>query len=78
MSQGVANTLAWDDGPELTERELEVCRLVALGYSTRETAAELGLSTRTVESYRSRLNTKLGVKSRRELVAFALRKRLIP
>ena len=60
------------------ERELAVCRLVALGFSTAQIAEELGLSTRTVESYRSRLNTKLGFESRSDLVSFALKRRLLP
>lgn len=63
--------------PDLTERELEVCRLIALGYSTREAAEELGVSTRTVDGYRARLNEKLGFQSRRDLVAFALKHRII-
>ena len=78
ISQGAASQLAADDGPQLTERELAVCRLVALGFSTAQIAEELGLSTRTVESYRSRLNTKLGFESRRDLVSFALKRRLLP
>lgn len=78
ISQGAASQVAADDGPELTDREVTVCRLVALGFSTTQIAEETGLSTRTVESYRSRLNTKLGFENRRDLVAFALEKRLIP
>lgn len=74
---GAASTLANEDDPDLTERELEVCRLIALGYSTREAAEELGVSTRTVDGYRARLNEKLGFESRRDLVAFALKHRII-
>lgn len=78
ISQGAAATLANEDEPDLTERELAVCRLIALGYSTREAAEELGVSTRTVDGYRARLNEKLGFESRRDLVQFALKYRLIP
>jgi two-component system response regulator NreC len=62
----------------LSSREKEVLRLVALGYTNREIAEQLFLSVRTVETYRARLMEKLGLKSRGELVRYALRKGLRP
>lgn len=62
----------------LTEREAQIARLVALGYSNRQIAEELFLSTRTVESHRSRLLRKLGATDRRELVSWALEHHMIP
>ncbi|WP_299284509.1 response regulator transcription factor [Thermoflexus sp.] len=55
----------------LTPRELEVLRRIALGYTNRQIAEELGISIRTVETHRANLMGKLGVNSRVELVRYA-------
>ena len=55
----------------LTEREIQVLRLIAHGYTTPEIAAELYLSERTVEAHKTRLMEKLGVRGRRALVQYA-------
>lgn len=65
-----------DDG--LTDREAEIARLIALGYSNAQIGQELFLSTRTIESHRSRLTDKLGVEDRRELVSWAIAHHVIP
>ena len=56
----------------LTVRERDVVRLVALGDTSREIAARLVLSVRTVEAHRARVQARLGVSSRGELVRWAL------
>ena len=56
----------------LTPREQEVCRLLALGHTNVEAAAALGISDRTVETHRTNIMEKLGLRSRAELVRFAL------
>ncbi len=56
----------------LTERELEVLQLVALGQTNREIANELVLSQRTVQRHISNLYAKIGVRNRSEATAFAL------
>jgi DNA-binding NarL/FixJ family response regulator len=56
----------------LSEREQEVLQLVALGYTSREIAARLSLSIKTVETYRARGMEKLHLRSRAALVRFAL------
>jgi len=56
----------------LSEREIEVGRLVAFGASNKEIAAELNLSAKTVESYKASINEKLGIHSRAEMVRYAL------
>ena len=56
----------------LTDRELEVFELIALGRSTRETASSLGISPKTVESHQSRIKRKLGVGSTHELLRVAM------
>ncbi|UJA18947.1 response regulator transcription factor [Thermoleophilia bacterium SCSIO 60948] len=61
----------------LSDRETEILRLVALGYTNGEIAAELFLSVRTVESHRSHLQRKLGMSKRSELVRYALRNGLV-
>jgi two-component system, NarL family, response regulator NreC len=55
----------------LSEREKEILRSVALGYTNPEMARTMGLSVRTVETYRHRLQQKLGLRSRAELARFA-------
>jgi DNA-binding NarL/FixJ family response regulator len=57
----------------LTPREREVLRLVADGKSNAEAAAILGLSPRSVETYRARLMQKLGIEDLPTLVKFAIR-----
>jgi two-component system response regulator NreC len=64
----------WDT---LSEREREVLRQVALGYTSAEIAEQLNLSVKTVETYRARGMEKLGLTSRAALVRFALGKGLI-
>jgi two-component system response regulator NreC len=56
----------------LTEREFEVLRLLALGHTNAEIGAQLHLSVRTVESHRAHLQRKLRRPSRAELVRYAL------
>jgi two-component system response regulator NreC len=62
---------------ELTERETEVLRLIARGKTNAEIATDLKLSVRTVETHRTRIQQKLGLSSRPELVGYALDHRLI-
>ena len=58
----------------LSEREEEVLRLIAWGESNKEIAGRLGLSTKTVETYKARIAEKLGLRSRTEIVRYALRR----
>lgn len=64
--------LGADDDGVLTERELQVLRLVALGHTNSEIAAQMYISSRTVETHRANLQRKLGVSGRPELVRYAL------
>ena len=57
---------------DLSEREVEVLRLIALGHTNAEIAAQLYLSTRTVETHRAHIQHKLRRTSRAELVRYAL------
>lgn len=57
---------------ELSDREVEVLRLIAWGYSNKEIAAQLDISVRTVETYKVRLMEKLDFHSRSEIVRYAL------
>ena len=58
----------------LSPREVEVVRLVAWGYSNKDIAARLHVSSKTVEGYKTRLFEKLGLGSRVELVRYALKR----
>ncbi|MBA3744533.1 response regulator transcription factor [Sporichthya sp.] len=55
----------------LSEREKEILRYLSLGYTNPEMAEMLSLSVRTVETYRWRLQQKVGLRSRAELVRLA-------
>ena len=57
---------------ELTDRELEVFRLIGQGHGTRQIAEELHLSVKTVESYYAHIKEKLSLKNARELVQHAV------
>jgi len=67
MPEGPGGRLA-----ELSDREIEVLRLIALGHTNNEIAEQLFLSIRTVETHRSHIQQKLGVSTRAELVRYAL------
>lgn len=55
----------------LSERERDVLVRIATGFSNKEIAAELGLSVKTVESYKARATEKLGLKTRVDIVRYA-------
>jgi two-component system response regulator NreC len=56
----------------LSEREVEVLRMIALGHTNTQIATELYLSVRTVETHRAHVQQKLGLADRSELVRYAL------
>ena len=58
--------------PELTEREEQVLRLIAWGQSNKEVAAKLGISVKTVESYKATALDKLRLRSRTDILRYAL------
>ncbi len=62
---------------KLTQREVEVLRLIAFGHTSVEIARMLHLSPRTIETHRAHIHKKLGLASRSELVRYALRRGLI-
>ena len=62
---------------DLTEREVEILRLIALGHTNGEIASQLYLSVRTVESHRAHIQQKLRRTTRAELVRYALDKGLV-
>src|ERR1700691_5533995 len=57
---------------DLTDRELEVFRLIGEGFGTRQIAEALHLSVKTVESYQAHIKEKLSLRSARELVQHAV------
>jgi two-component system response regulator NreC len=57
---------------DLSRREREVLRLLAQGHSNQEIATQIRVSVKTVETYRTRLSEKLGLKGRAELYRFAV------
>lgn len=63
--------------PTLSQREKEILRMLAEGYSNKEIAEELVVSPSTVHSHRSNLMNKLGMGNRRELIQYARQRGLI-
>jgi len=63
--------LAENSDVELSQRETEVLKLIALGYSNKEIASKLELSVKTVETYKKRSVEKLGLRSRVDIVRYA-------
>jgi two-component system response regulator NreC len=59
-------------GRELSEREAEVLRLIAWGYSNKEIAARMEISVKTVEAHKANAMKRLGMQSRIDIVRFAL------
>jgi len=85
ISPGTAERLALyieADGPEephqlLSDREFQVMRALAQGKSVTQLAEELGLSAKTVSTYRTRVLEKMGMSSNSELIRYAVRHGLI-
>ena len=61
----------------LSERELDVLRLIALGYTNAEIGEQLHLSVRTVETHRAHIQQKLNLSTRSDLVRYALQHKLV-
>ena len=87
VSERIANTMLRQlvsgarrtEGPpeaRLSDRELEVFRMIGTGMGTRQIADELGLSVKTVESYQAHIKEKLGLHSARDLMQRAIQWRL--
>ena len=79
ISDLIVANLSDGDNQELllSEREIQVVRLVAEGKITKEIAAQLYVSVRTVETHRSRIMKKLGVANTAEMIRLAYEKKLI-
>ena len=67
---------AGSSGPELTQRQREILQLIAEGSSTRQIAAKLGVSIKTVETHRAKLMERLGIRDIAGLVRYAIRNRI--
>jgi len=57
---------------ELSNREIEVLRLAAAGYSNKEVSSRLQIGVKTVETYKTRAMEKLGLDTRAELIRYAI------
>lgn len=62
---------------KLSQREIEVLQHIALGYTQGEIADRLALSIKTVETHKARISEKLGLKTRAELVRYAIHNGLV-
>jgi two-component system response regulator NreC len=76
LNPGLGARIAAEPAPgppdDLSEREVDVLRLIALGYTNTQIAERLHISVRTVETHRSHIQQKLVLSSRAELVRYAL------
>jgi two-component system response regulator NreC len=74
-----ARVAAEPPGPPggLSEREVDVLRLIALGYTNAEISSQLHLSVRTVETHRAHIQQKLSLAARSDLVRYALEHKLV-
>ena len=79
ISDLIVANLSGEKPPEtlLSEREIEIVRLVAKGKITKEIADQLYVSVRTIETHRSRIMKKLGVSNTAEMIRYAYEKKLI-
>ncbi len=74
MGKGPADRTPLD---ALSTREIQVLRSLALGKSNREIGESYGISTKTIDTYRSRLLKKLGLRNNAELTRFAIQNRIV-
>jgi two-component system, NarL family, response regulator NreC len=72
-----ARLVLGDPEDDLTERERQILRLIALGYTNQEIAGQLFLSVRTIEAHRRHILDKLRLTTRAELVRYALERRIV-
>lgn len=69
-----AEVLAAAPSAHLSERETTVLRMIAEGHTMKEIASKLAVSTRTLETYRARALEKLGLKTRADIVQYAVQR----
>ena len=67
-----ADTLRGDGRGDVSVRESEVLRLIALGYSNKEIATRLDLSVKTIEAHKANAMRKLGITGRIDIVRYAI------
>lgn len=72
MFTGRGDALRGENVNEITDRESEILRLIAWGYSNKEIATRLDLSVKTVEAHKTNTMRKLGMSSRIDIVRYAL------
>jgi len=72
-----ASALAAKEADPLSDREREILRLLALGYTNQEIAKQLYISVRTAETHRARIMQKLRLTTRAELVRVAIERGLL-
>ncbi len=82
ISPSLASELAYardtdSENDGLSPRELQVITLVVEGYSSLQIGEQLGISKRTVDTYRANVREKLKISTNSELVRYAIRKKLI-
>lgn len=64
--------IALGDSAPLSPREVEVLHLLARGHTNREISLRIGVSVKTIETYRVRIGQKLGLRTRADIVRYAL------
>ncbi len=72
LLQAEENTVEFDPYAILSKREIEVLQLLVRGYSLSEAGQKLGVSLKTIDTYKSRIFSKLGISKKSELVQYAL------
>ena len=77
LASNLAGTAPVNAHDDLSARELEVLRLVAIGKTLKEIAADLALSEKTVGTYRRRISEKMGLTTNVELTRYALQHHLV-
>jgi two-component system, NarL family, response regulator NreC len=76
-TNGTKNIESTPDKSRITDREREIVQLLAEGKTSKEVAAVLGISVRTVETHRAAITKKLGLKSFSELIRYAIRNNIV-
>jgi two-component system response regulator NreC len=72
MSTYAGRGLRGEKKHDVTEREMEVLRLIALGYTNKEIAAQLGLSVKTIEAHKANAMRKMNMRGRIDIVRYAV------
>jgi len=69
--------ILFEEHPSITQRELEILRLVCMGYNSRQIGGQLFISELTVQTHRRNMVRRLGLRNSHQLIVWAFKERML-